>query len=185
MREPVLSLTSGISYERSAIEAWHSEKGDVCPVTGQNLGFLVANQTLKAEIDDWKQQIKGFRRIKRGSPTTYFLANTKQAPPSSQGGNTTKKRRASEAEHQHSNAKDEMFDMVDKMIQTFTDAGMSDYINRAVDEEHKDSNKTTPSNSLPDLNALIENATSSGYQYNVEYSSIFRQGPAMGSSRSV
>lgn len=186
MKDPVTSLTTGLSYERSAIVAWQSKRGNVCPITGQMLGFLVANETLKSEIGDWKQQVKGYRRIQRGSPTTYFLA---ASPKNAPQGNATDARQTKTKKvetEELTKARDEMFDMVDKMMQTFTDAGLSDYINRVMDDEAKDPSKTcTPTSSLPDLNALIEDATTSGYQYNVEYNSIFRQHSSTGSSRSI
>lgn len=187
MTEPVLSLTTGIIYERSAVTAWQTDKGDTCPVTGQRLGVLVPNESLKAEIDRWKQQVKGFRRIQRGSPTTYFLADATASPPHLAPTNARRKNKDVDpvTQQQHAKARDEMFDMVDKMMQTFTDAGMSDYITRVMDDEDKDPSRTTPASSLPDLNALIEDATSSGYQYNVEYSSIFRQGSNMPFPRSI
>jgi hypothetical protein len=186
MKDPVLSLSTGITYERSAITAWRSERGDVCPVTGLCLDLLVSNQTLKAEMSDWKQQIKGFRRIQRGSPTTYFLANNgKKNTNLSSPQSDRKKRNTINAEREDNKAKDEMFHMVEKMMQTFTDAGISDYIKRTMYDEKNDASTTTPSTSLPDLNALIEDATTSGYQYNVQYTSIFRQDPAVGYSRSI
>ncbi|KAG7354313.1 U-box domain containing protein [Nitzschia inconspicua] len=184
LKEPILSLTTGISYERSAIQAWQALRGNECPVTGRNLGFLVANKALEAEIDDWKQQIKGFRRIQRGSPTTYFLTNSKDSPQST-ASDREKAKRKNEDLRQHVATRNKiMFDMVEKMMQTFTDAGMSAYISRVMDEKDEHSAKTTPTSSLPALNALIEDATTSRYQYNVEYTSIFRRGPTMNHSNS-
>jgi hypothetical protein len=187
MKNPVLSLTTGITYERSAIAAWRSDRGDVCPVSGHSLGFLVPNETLKAEINDWKQQIKGFRRIQRGSPTTYFVANNseKTQPPSPHRGKKKSDNMSAELEQHLAQAKDEMFDMAEKMMQTFTDAGISDYIKRTMYDGEKGASRTTPPSTLPDLNALIEDATTSGYRYNVEYNSIFRHGPTIGHPRSV
>jgi U-box domain len=76
MRDPVQSLSTGITYERSSIDMWRAEHGDVCPVTGQTLGFLVPHQQLKERIVNWKQQVKGLRRIRRKSPTTFCIVDT-------------------------------------------------------------------------------------------------------------
>lgn len=176
IKDPVMSLNTGLNYDRRAVQTWKSRNGDACPLTGQKLGTLVENKALKTEITEWKQQIKGYRRVLRGSPTTYFLVNAKQpARPI-----PTASVRVSDAlEEQHIKAKPEMFSRVSEMISSFTDAGMSDYMSRVFDaDKERDWSKpigggNSHSKSFKQLKSLVNDATSAGYEYNVEYKSIF------------
>jgi len=169
MKDPVLSLSTGVSFERSAIKKWQAENGDVCPITGSSLGFLVDNEELKAEIYAWKQQIKGYRRIQRRSPTSYILANAKPAA-------TTKpKKEMTDQTEKDEKFKEEMFRRLKHTVQAFTDAGMSDYMGRVNDGE-KEEHKPKIRNNSRFLEALAETPR---YEYNLEYHSIFRQGPTM------
>ena len=52
-----MSKESGINFEHSAILAWQSLRGDVCPVTGGPLGDLLPNNFLQAQIHAWKQHM--------------------------------------------------------------------------------------------------------------------------------
>jgi hypothetical protein len=180
MKEPVVSLCTGISYEKSSIGTWQNEKGDVCPITGRRLGLLVDNEALKAAIQDWKQQIKGFRRIQRGSPTTYCLGSAKKPPLSTvaipyEQSCHNQAIVSAEIEHKKVKSTDEMFHMVGRILQTFTDAGLSDYVSRVIENEKEDF-KCSHS-SMPYMTALIDDAVSAGYMYNLEYKSIFHQCP--------
>jgi U-box domain len=57
MTDPVLSKT-GYSFERVALLQWLVERGNVCPVSGQDLplSHVVTNATLHHEIQGWKKQ---------------------------------------------------------------------------------------------------------------------------------
>ena len=178
MKDPVQSLNTGINFERRVIQAWQHRNGDVCPLTGQKLGPLVENKTLKSEIVEWKQQVKGYRRVLRGSPTTYFLVNAK--PPARPMPSLTEP--VSDAlKEQRAKAKVDMFSRVNEMMTSFTDAGMSDYMSRVVDtDKERDWSKpigggSSKSKSFKQLKTVVNDATSAGYKYNVEYKSIFQQ----------
>jgi hypothetical protein len=56
MMDPVMSEETGINFERSAILAWKSLRGDTCPVTGGKLGELVPSKHLQEQIYEWMQQ---------------------------------------------------------------------------------------------------------------------------------
>jgi hypothetical protein len=55
MSDPVMSLHTGINFEESAIIEWMAVRGDVCPVTGGELGNFVPNGALQLEIYSWQQ----------------------------------------------------------------------------------------------------------------------------------
>jgi len=55
MTDPVFSMTTGLSFEHSAILAWKSLRGHVCPITGGDLGTIAPNVVLAQEILRWKQ----------------------------------------------------------------------------------------------------------------------------------
>ena len=180
MKDPVKSLNTGVNFDRRAIEAWQSRNGDdVCPLTGQKLGPLVENKTLKTEIAKWKQQIKGYRRVLRGSPTTYFLVNAEQ--PATRPAPSTAEPASEALKEQWAKAKIDMFNGVNEMMTSFTDAGMSDYMSRVVDidKEHDWSKPigggNSKSESFKQLSNLVNDATRAGYKYNVECKSIFHQ----------
>jgi hypothetical protein len=163
MKDPVASLTTGMNYEKTAIQSWISQRGNICPFTGRNIGLLIDNQELQKQIKEWKQQIKGYRRIQRGSPTTYCLVDAKRPPPSAP------KPKTPETE-QKEKTKEEMFQKVDSLLQTFTTAGMADHMNRMNKKEPETFQKMM----LDPSNLFEEPAI---YEYRPEYTSIFRQGP--------
>jgi hypothetical protein len=57
MTDPVLSKT-GYSFERVALLQWFAQRGNVCPVSGEDLplSHVVTNATLHHEIQGWKKQ---------------------------------------------------------------------------------------------------------------------------------
>jgi hypothetical protein len=55
MSDPVMSLHTGINFEESAIIEWMAVRGDVCPVTGGEIGNFVPNGALQLEIYLWQQ----------------------------------------------------------------------------------------------------------------------------------
>jgi U-box domain len=174
MTDPVLSLNTGINYERKAFVAWRSVRGDVCPVTGNALGTLVPNQELKAQIEEWKQQIKGFRRIQRGSPTTYCITeNCVRSAPSRSTFGSGKWHHVHETEHT-TRRKEEMYKRIEHVLGTFTDAGLSDYMNRFQNDKVLPGGPWTSR----DAQARLAEAMPT-FVYDLEYSSIFRHGPTM------
>ncbi|KAL3911331.1 MAG: hypothetical protein SGARI_001698 [Bacillariaceae sp.] len=181
-----MSLNTGINFDRRAIQAWRS-RSDVCPVTGGKLGLLMENNTLKADIAAWKKQVIGYRRVKRGSPTTYYVLDAKQ-PARKQLASKNLASKALDAvqeEGSSEKAKDEMFSKVNDMLSAFTDAGVSSYIAHVSDTDKEvdwskpygpgTTSASSSSSSFTQLSALVEESTKSGIKYNVEYKSVFQQ----------
>jgi hypothetical protein len=204
MKDPVLSLNTGLSYERSATANLPAERQqqdqqqvavignhdfDVCPVTGQNFGILVDNDILKVQIVDWQRQIRGYRRIKRGSPTSYMMPLDRTTATGSsyeQQVHHHQQRRWQELKRRHSSSnnsssfctpemlemkeqlKGDMYDQIEETLQIFTQGAMNHYMNRNATNDDKD--VTFMEDSIP---------LQRDDYYNYEYRSIFRHGPLM------
>lgn len=66
MIDPVQSLLTGLNFEHAAIMAWVDIHGPVCPVTGGQLGEVVRNDPLGAQISRWKKlQVKKAQKAQR------------------------------------------------------------------------------------------------------------------------
>lgn len=192
MKTPVQSLATGINYEKTAIEVWRSEHGDLCPVTGLCLGFLIPNQDLLEKIQCWRQNVKGLRRIRRKSPTTFCLVDSSPSCSSlsaysanqisnvssncnSSGNNCDEKPSARRS--------DEAFREVDALLSSFVDAGISDYRHRVGDAQSSDGSDIENSFEEDNDNNFERQ---SRYTYNMDfYPSIFRHGPRFAQSRSI
>lgn len=172
MTDPLISLSTGISYEKTAINAWQSLRGNVCPVSGNAMGLLVPNTELKEEIAEWKQQIKGLRRIQRGSPTTYCVADNMFAPTRSHSDPSTKGE--DEKDHRSEQRKQDMHKQIEHVLDTFIEAGIRDY----VDHDHTNS-EIRGRRSATNNEAERPAEAVPTYSYGLEYSSIFRLGPTM------
>lgn len=177
MTDPFISLNTGISYERTAINAWQSVRGSICPVTGNDLGLLVPNKELKAQIEEWKQQIKGFRRIQRGSPTTYCLADTATGTTSSR---SDRKQQHRQETNESQERKEAMYRRIEQLLETFSEAGFSDYRDRYQNENTMGRGPSTSSNIQERLAESMPT-----YAYDLEYSSIFRRGPTISTSSTI
>lgn len=180
MTDPLISLSNGISYEKTAINAWKSLRGNVCPVSGNPMGLLVPNTELRIQIEDWKQQIKGLRRIQRGSPTTYCMADNTFAPTRTHS--EPWKKGEVKKDHRSELRKQDMHKRIEHVLETFIEAGIRDY----VDHDHTNSDvrgRRSGTNNVAER--PVESVPT--YEYDLEYSSIFRLGPTMNtsSSRSV
>lgn len=93
--DPVISTASGVNFERWAVESWYSIHGNICPVTGRELGNLIPNDSLRERINAWRRMkimlyTNGQQRQPLGrniewlaTPSGYFF--TGEPPPA--GGN--------------------------------------------------------------------------------------------------
>jgi hypothetical protein len=98
MTEPVISEGTGITFDHAAIVSWQSLRGDVCPVTGGDLGELKPNNKLRAKIATWQQQRASVQCEKKSSVSSFIASGKKNTASSSIASTRLKRRKLGEKE---------------------------------------------------------------------------------------
>ena len=181
MKDPVQSQESGIVFDSAAIQTWRSQWGDICPLTRRQLGNLTPHQELREKINNWRQQIKGLRRIRRKTPTTYCLVDSRLARRSTMSPRSQypKEKGNDVSASATSDLPEHMFAQVNSLLPSFVDAGISDYRHRVVTRLGTDGGGNLGHNG-------DETSIPSQRTYRTDfYPSIFNHGTKLRYSRSI
>ena len=123
MMEPVVSSSTGISFEYSAIASWKAVRGDVCPVTGGPLGELVFNHELQSKIVAWRQKQQRAKAIRQNLRRNKAAPNAHASHLSNiPNNNTTVKR-----EEGSKDVNPEMYDRIKDLVRVQTTCNLQQH----------------------------------------------------------
>ena len=182
MMEPVVSSSTGISFEYSAIASWKAVRGDVCPVTGGPLGELVFNHELQAKIVAWRQKQQRAKVVRQNlrrnkAPTNTNLtsfANMFDTNP------TTKKEEGSK------DVNPEMYERIKDLVRVQTTCNLQQHALKHEGMFYKPKDEKLPYDTKVPPNAfkVLSYPLPKANRSHRKSISIFRNGPALNVPRS-